>query len=46
MKEYEISEQLFLDVWESYGCPDEVSDLQTIYNILNFPSINHRTMPE
>lgn len=35
MKEYEISEQLFLDVWESYGCPDEVSDLQTIYNILN-----------
>lgn len=35
MYEYETSEQLFIDIWEKYGCPDEVYDSITIYNILN-----------
>lgn len=35
MYEYETSEQLFLDIWEKYGSPDEVEDTQTILNILN-----------
>lgn len=35
MYEYEMSEKLFLDIWEKYECPEEVSDPLTIYNILN-----------
>ena len=30
-----MSEKLFLDIWEKYECPEEVSDPLTIYNILN-----------
>ncbi len=33
MRDYETSEQLFIDVWEKYGCPDEISDVKTIYSI-------------
>ena len=35
MYDYEMSEQLFLDIWKQYGFPDEVDDTFTIYNILN-----------
>lgn len=35
MYDYETSEQLFLDIWEKYGSPDEVEDTRIIYNILN-----------
>lgn len=35
MYEYEMSEQLFIDVWEKYGCLDETRDLQMIYDILD-----------
>lgn len=35
MYEYELSEQLFIDVWEKYGCPDEILNPQTILDILN-----------
>lgn len=35
MYNYEMSEQLFLDIWEKYGSPDEVDDIETIYNILS-----------
>ena len=35
MYDYETSEQLFLDIWEKYGSPDEVEDTGIIYNILN-----------
>lgn len=34
-KDYEMSEQLFLDVWKEYGEPDEVFDAIITYNILN-----------
>ena len=34
MYEYEMSEQLFIDIWEKYGCPDEIKDLKTIYDVL------------
>ena len=40
MYEYEMSEKLFLDIWEKYECPEEVSDPLTIYNILN-DIVNH-----
>ena len=30
-----MSEKLFMDIWEKYGCPEEVSVPLTIYNILN-----------
>lgn len=35
MYDYETSEQLFIDVWEKYGCPDETDDADMILNILN-----------
>ena len=35
MYEYETSEQLFLDIWEKYGAPNEVDDTDVIFNILN-----------
>lgn len=35
MYDYETSEQLFLDIWRKYGSPDEVEDIELIYNILN-----------
>lgn len=35
MYDYETSEQLFIDVWEKYGFPDEVDDADVIFNILN-----------
>ena len=35
MYEYEMSEKLFLDIWEKYECPEEVSDPLKFYNILN-----------
>ena len=35
MYDYETSEQLFIDIWEKYGSPDEVEDPITIFNILN-----------
>ena len=33
--EYEMSEKLFIDIWEKYGSPEEVDEPETIYNILN-----------
>lgn len=30
-----MSEKLFMDIWEKYECPEEVSVPLTIYNILN-----------
>ena len=30
-----MREKLFMDIWEKYGCPEEVSVPLTIYNILN-----------
>lgn len=35
MYDYETSEQLFIDIWEKYGFPDEVDDADVIFNILN-----------
>lgn len=35
MYDYETSEQLFIDIWEKYGFPDEVDDADTILNIFN-----------
>lgn len=35
MVDYEMSEQLFQDIWEKYGCPDEVDNVIEIYAILN-----------
>lgn len=35
MYDYETSEQLFIDIWEKYGFPDEVDDAEVIFNILN-----------
>ena len=32
---YETSEQLFIDVWEKYGAPEEVDDANIILDILN-----------
>jgi len=33
--EYELSEQLFLDIWSDYDCPSEISDKIVINEILN-----------
>ena len=33
MNDYGLSEKLFLDVWEKYGCPTELSDPKTILEI-------------
>ena len=35
MYDYETSEQLFIDIWQKYGSPDEVDDADIIFNILN-----------
>lgn len=35
MYDYEASEQLFIDIWQKYGSPDEVDDADIIFNILN-----------
>lgn len=35
MKDYEISERLFWDIWEKHGCPNEVEDIKEIYEIIN-----------
>ena len=35
MYDYETSEQLFIDIWEKYGSPDEVDDADTIYKIFD-----------
>lgn len=32
MKNYETSEQLFIDIWEKYGSPSEIDDAETIYS--------------
>lgn len=35
MKDYEISEQLFWNIWENHGYPNEVEDAKEICKILN-----------
>lgn len=35
MYDYSMSEQLFLDVWKEYGCPNELYDRDKIYNFLS-----------
>lgn len=35
MDDYELSEQLFLDIWDEYGCPKEMTDICTICIFLN-----------
>jgi Zn-finger protein len=32
---YDISEKLFIDIWEKWGCPDEISDGQHIVDFIN-----------
>ena len=38
MYDYEISEQLFIDIWEKYGFPDEVDDADVV-GVVEFEGI-------
>lgn len=35
MNDYCVSEQLFLDIWEKYGCPKEICDKVIISDLIN-----------
>ncbi|MED3200963.1 hypothetical protein [Bacillus toyonensis] len=40
-KEYEMSEKAFLDIWQEFGCPEELYDEEQCYEFLKM--LNERT---